>query len=153
MSKKGRAGSSAGRPGEEEEESLVSQFFSFSALSPTPCCPARIFLLTVLSCTSQKRQNQGLIMGQEIEGLKLLLLLGEDQAATPANRFCVHNATEVLGAGQQCQVEGERKALGQENILSAVLDSCLLCLWNAFAGQGFDLLHFVCTKPGIICYL
>lgn len=51
-------------------------------------------------------------MGQEIEGLKLLLLLGEDQAETPGYRLCVHAATKVLGAGQWCQVEGEGKALG-----------------------------------------
>lgn len=40
---------STGRPGEEEEESLVAQFSSFSsALSPTTCCLARTFLLTVI---------------------------------------------------------------------------------------------------------
>lgn len=40
---------SAERPGEEEEESLVSQFSSFfSALSSTTCCLARTFLLTVI---------------------------------------------------------------------------------------------------------
>lgn len=91
-------------------------------------------------------------MGQEMEDPKLLLLLGEDQAATPWSRFCVHATTKMLAAGQQCQVEGEVKALEQENILSAVPDSCLLCL-GCFAGQDSDLLCFVCTKLGIIWYL
>ena len=50
-------------------------------------------------------------MGQEIEGLKLLLLLGNDQAEIPGKRFCVLAAIEVLGEEQQCQVEGEGKAL------------------------------------------
>lgn len=76
-----------------------------------PLLLARIFLLTVLSWTSWEQTSQGLLMGQGIEGLKLLLLLGEDQAANPGNRFWVHAATEVLGAGQWCQVEGEGKAL------------------------------------------
>lgn len=150
---------SEGRPGEEEEEeSFVSQFSSFSSeLSPTACL-ARIFLLTVAglflllncsSCTLLEQISQGLLMG----GLKLLLLLGEDQAAAPGSSFCVHATTKVLGAGQPCQVEGEVKALEQENILSAVPDSCLLCLWDGFAGQGSDLLCFVGTKRGIIWYL
>lgn len=144
---------SAERPGEEEEESLVFQFASSSsALSPTTCCLARIFLLTIILHLAGTHKSRS-AHGAGNWGLKLLLLLGQDQAATPGNRFCVHSAIEVLGAGQQCQIEGEAKALGQENILSAVPDSCLLCLWDGFAGQSSDLLHFAYTKPGIICYL
>lgn len=69
------------------------------------------FLLTVLSCISWEQASQGLLMGQEIEGLKLLLLLRKNQTAASGKRFCVFAAVEVLREGQQCQVEGEGKAL------------------------------------------
>lgn len=129
---------------EEKEESLVSQFSSFSSvLSPTTCL-ARIFLLTIIIHPTEQI-SQGLLMGQEMEDPKLLLLLREDQAAIPWNRFCVHATTKVLGAGQQCQVEGEVKALEQENILSAVPDSCLLCLWDAL--QDKVLIYCVLFVP------
>lgn len=93
-------------------------------------------------------------MGQEMEGLKLLLLLGKDQAATPGNRFCVLAAIEVLGEGQQCQVEGEGKALVWETIPSAVPDSCLLRLALQDKTLLYSILSLIhCTKPGIICCL
>lgn len=57
--------------------------------------------------------------------------------------FCVLAAIDTVGEGRQCQVEGKGKALVQENIPSAVSDSCLLCLLVGFAKQDSALLHFV----------
>jgi len=87
--------------------------------------------------------KSGSARGQEIAGIKLPLLLGKDLAATSGKKCCVLAAIEVLGEGQQCQVEVEGQALVQENIPSAVPDSCLLCLLVGFAGKDSALLHFV----------
>lgn len=129
----------AGRCGEEEEESSLSQSSSSSsrALSSTICCLSRIFPPDCI--------------------ILHLLLLGKDQAATPGNRFCVLAAIEVLGEGQQCQVEGRGGRLLHKKIflqlsLTAVCFAYWLALWNK------TLLYCIlsrihCTKPEKICYL
>lgn len=67
-------------------------------------------------------------MGQEIEGLKLLLLLGEDQAATPGYRLCVQASTKCWeqGSGVKLRVRGrplDRKIFFQLSPTAA----CFVC--------------------------